>query len=257
MFSELDPTLTQQFVLTNWFAGDAVGLEKRVQLANRARDYALDWYMEDRCFLPPPLRATIENSWHAAVLSGAVDQHGMTFEQITRLTNFEVAGMVVSITPDNRLPAPRRMRMHVSDLGQAEPCPQIIRLVQLAELVDDAQQRFLDDADAAREWLREWLPEHESYVEALWRLGESATLAPEWNRLHTTCSDLAQAIARWRMRDKILARIQERLAAPKRNGKTKPKSKSKSVDMSRKGGNIHGHAHPWYHDGASGSYRNS
>lgn len=242
--NELDRAQTSEFVRGQWFTDDPDGFCHRTSQALLACEYANKWFNEEHSWLTPAQRNTIESCWHATLLTGAFDRHGCRFEDIVNLTNLETAGMLADITPDNRLPGPRRMLMHTSDLGQAKPCPQIIRLVQLTQEIEDARARFLNNPERERNWLREAVPELDHYVDALWRLGEYPSMRPEWQALKETSSTLCQLVDHWRQREAIIARLKDR------GVKVKPpkKSKNKKINPKSPGGNPLGRDHPWYKD---------
>ena len=213
--TELDRERTAHFVRTTWFTRDPDGFYHRESQALLTCEFVERWHLEEHSFLTPAMRVTIDGSWHASMLTGALDQRGCRFEDIVILTNLETADMLAAITPDNRLPAPRRLLMHISDLGQAKRCPQIIRLVQMIDAVEDAKTRFLADPEKERGWLKEVLPELDRYVDALWRLSESMTIRPIWEAVKFNCTTLCQTLDQWRQREALLARLRERgLATP-------------------------------------------
>jgi hypothetical protein len=238
----LDRARTSNFVRERWYHEDPDGFFHRNSQALLAYEFVERWFLEEYNFLKPAQRFTIEGCWHATLLTGALDRHGCRFEDIVELTNLETAGMLAEITPDNRLPAPRRMMMHISDLGQAKPYTQLIRLVQLGQEVEEARLRFLDNPERERAWLKETVPELDRYVDALWKLGENPAVRKEWHKVKTVSGMLAQLLDRWRQREAIIVKLKERgmdVPAPK-------KVRRKKRSPQGRGGNILGHEHPWY-----------
>lgn len=66
----------------------------------------------------------------AGLLFYALDRYGCTFEDLCNLASFEVAKTVATLTPDHRLPHPKRVTTWLSQVGQA---PLHVKLVKLAE----------------------------------------------------------------------------------------------------------------------------
>lgn len=72
----------------------------------------------------------VENSWHVGLLHAVILGTNITFEDVMDVANMEVAGHVVSLTPDHRLPYPRRTQLLYNGLHAAAD---MLKLVKLAE----------------------------------------------------------------------------------------------------------------------------
>lgn len=72
----------------------------------------------------------VEIAWHVGLLHAVISSSYTTFEDIMDVANMEVARNVVLLTPDLRLPYPRRVQLLYNGLHAAQD---MLKLVQLAE----------------------------------------------------------------------------------------------------------------------------
>jgi hypothetical protein len=173
-------------------------LRQRMRLGQIAEKLAMAWYLEANGFVSAAMHSSSAAAWHAMLLAGAFDHYGCVYEDLASLTNLEVADIVVALTVDTRLPLPKRILMHTGVLGQASPCAQIVRLVQLRASLHTARSHLLAAPDRYRHSLAAILPEYQKYLAAMRQLGQHTTTRQAWNDARALCEGLLRAIDRWR-----------------------------------------------------------
>lgn len=91
---------------------------------------------------------------HAAgLLVYAMDGYGLAYEDVCEVAGREVAEILAVITPDNRLPEPRRHIGLRSALGQADPVAKVVRLAEIVAWARGVLTGVLPDRIAAHEQL--------------------------------------------------------------------------------------------------------
>jgi hypothetical protein len=117
---------------------------------------------------------------------------GGTFEMLVAVSDETVARMVGCLTPDNRIPAPRRLSLLSNQIGLGG-AP--VQLVKLADMQHDCFQLLgydlttLDDNLLSR--VDNWLSESRSLLRNMFVTKESDPLQDEIADFHVQLSDLA------------------------------------------------------------------
>jgi len=83
----------------------------------------------DRDQVDEPAQQTIAQC--AGYLVYAMDGYGLDYEDVCRVADHAVAQVLIRITPDNRLPSPRRNLEQRSALGQGTEVHQLVKLAEI------------------------------------------------------------------------------------------------------------------------------
>ena len=137
----------------------------------------------------------------------AVERYGCTFDDIIDIAGLGVANLLAQITPDCRLSGPRRSDDLRSQIGQATPEAQTLRLAEILCAAEALESRFRNDSDAVLEHdlaLKAWLAQRLSWLGAMHKL---MAFAPIKKRI-LACQEtlLRMEAARESVRDAIKLR---------------------------------------------------
>jgi hypothetical protein len=117
----------------------------------------------------------------AGILIYAIDGYGLTFEEVCALADHEVATVVASVTPDNRMTEPTRHLKMRESIGLASDMGQLVKLAEIAAFVHRIQEEFdPDDYIRYAGPIKHITERHGQLVQAMSRLashGPSATIA--------------------------------------------------------------------------------
>lgn len=106
----------------------------------------------------------------AGLLHEAMEWGGV-FEQIVEVADETVAGMVADLTPDRRIPRPKRRRLYFNQIGLARPPAQ---LVKFADLQHEANQLLSIQAKSLKpttiETIRFWVDDAHEVIPLLDKL---------------------------------------------------------------------------------------
>lgn len=132
---------------------------------------------------------------------------GGVFEQIVAVADETVARMVADITPDRRIPRPKRRRLYFNQIGLARPPAQ---LVKFADLQHEAHNLFSIPPKALKsstvETIRFWVEDALEVIPLLDKLKECyALIAPlaklkvQLDELNDSCVEIAAKLRQTRM----------------------------------------------------------
>jgi hypothetical protein len=79
------------------------------------------------------------------VLLYAMDGYGLTFEEVCGLADHEVATVIASITPDNRLTEPTRHLKLREAIGLATEVGQLVKLAEIAAFARRTLHEFIPE----------------------------------------------------------------------------------------------------------------
>lgn len=106
--------------------------EPLYEFVSRSTDLAVGLLTEHlkrtQSVILPIHRKQIEILELAGWLQAAICRGGATFEEVSELTNFDVANVVVVVSPDGRLPEPRRIQEQRSSLVEAPFSAQLLQM---------------------------------------------------------------------------------------------------------------------------------
>jgi hypothetical protein len=116
---------------------------------------------------------------------------GATFEDITSVADETVARLVASITPDRRLPRPKRLELYSNQVGLAPAPAQLIKLADLQHECFRLCGLNLDKKkDPTLKIINEWLDEARLVVRSIATIRESTELEDQISEFHVKLSEL-------------------------------------------------------------------
>jgi hypothetical protein len=111
----------------------------------------------------------------SGIMIYAIDGYGMTFEEVCGAAHPEVAAVVASVAPDNRMTEPLRHLKHREAIGLASELGQLVKLAEIAAFAGKVLHEFLPE-----DYLRYGAPlklvveRHGQLIQAMSRLGHWA-----------------------------------------------------------------------------------
>lgn len=124
--------------------------------------YLTDLYFETKDFIAARYMKTV---CKAAAYLHEVIQFGKSFEDVVKITDDFVAGLVAQITPDPRLPFPKRIRLFGNQIGLASAEAQVIKLADMRHTV-----KMLSESPADKQECSDFLDECKQVIPCLHKL---------------------------------------------------------------------------------------
>lgn len=142
-----------------------------------------DFYQQTYCKLVCKLGGLLHESMEV----------GATFEDLVTISDEAVANTIASVTPDNRMPRPKRLKILANQIGLAKPPAQIIVLASLLHDSVRLEERFRKKTDPATiKTIRVWIEESREIFGVLGKIKESAFLVQPMATFRTGLIELDQ-----------------------------------------------------------------
>jgi len=125
------------------------------EVADRCHRYCLQYFEETSSFVRPLQRITAEAVWHAGLFHELLERYDVSYDEICRMTNVEVADTLCGASRDTRLPRPRRVLSFLGQLQEAGPLSQIVVLGDTIDELAAMKANPVLQTDESRDWLME------------------------------------------------------------------------------------------------------
>jgi 3-methyladenine DNA glycosylase Mpg len=114
----------------------------------------------------------------AGILIYAIDGYGLSFEEVCAQADHEVATLIASITPDNRMTEPTRHLKLREAIGLTTEVGQLVKLAEIAAFVRRVEEEFTpDDYVRHANPIKHIAERHGQLVQAMSRLTSHAASA--------------------------------------------------------------------------------
>jgi len=166
--------------------------------------YAISHFKSVDTLILPPAQTQINDMYLAGLLHDTIEDCGVTFEEVAREANMQVADLVAHVSADHRLPLPKRKVAYENRLGHAPFQAKLLKLADITHNLQTSYELIKEKPELAEPFLKGWPATVLMYIESI-RVINTTINAPEWRWARDAALTLESICASWSRRDKIAA----------------------------------------------------